>query len=83
MKYETGRGGIAQNEREAARLYRRASNLDDAKSQIKLRLMYLEGRGIPRNDTAAALLFFRAAKLRDANGEYFSAVLAHKGQGRP
>ena len=83
MKHEVGRGGTAQNEKEAARLYRLAGNRGDPKSLVKLGLMYLEGRGIQRNDTSAAGLFQKAAKLEDPEALFLSATMAHKGQGRP
>ena len=84
MKYEMGRGGYAVDEKEAARLYRRAAlKFEDATSARKLGFMYFEGRGVFRN-SSMAVEFWRRAAVRgnDSEAMYLSAVMAHKGFGR-
>ena len=84
MKYEMGRGGYAVDEKEAARLYRRAAlKFADATSARKLGFMYFEGRGVFRN-SSMAVEFWRRAAVRgnDTEAMYLSAVMAHKGFGR-
>src|ERR1700674_1738175 len=43
--YETGRGGLAKDDREAGRLYRLAADQGNAAARNNLGLFYREGRG--------------------------------------
>jgi hypothetical protein len=61
--YETGRGGLPKDDREAARLYRLAAAQGDPIGQNKLATFYEDGRGgLPKNNREAARLYKLAAE---------------------
>jgi TPR repeat protein len=70
LLYEQGRG-VAKDEAEAARLYRRAMALGDTRAQVRLALLLQDGIGVPRDEQAALKL------LQEALAENDSAAPAH------
>lgn len=61
LAYKTGRWGVAQDEAEAARLYRKAAEQGDPRAQVALGLMFEVGQGVD-TDYAQALFYYRKAK---------------------
>jgi TPR repeat protein len=60
--YETGRGGLPKDDREAARLYKLAADQGNAAAQAYLGIFYEQGRGgLPKDDREAARLYKLAA----------------------
>jgi uncharacterized caspase-like protein len=60
--HETGRGGLAKDEREAARLYRLSANQGNADAQYNLAIYHESGRGgLPKNLREARRLYRLAA----------------------
>jgi TPR repeat protein len=66
FKFATGTGGLPQDEREAARLYKQAANQGNTLAQNNLGAMYEGGRGgLPKDDREAARLYKLAADQGD------------------
>jgi putative ABC transport system substrate-binding protein len=67
---ETGRGGLAADEREAARLYKQAADQRYAPAEVSLGFFYETGRGgLPKDDREAVRLYQRAAEQGNAQGQ--------------
>ena len=87
--YETGRGGLAKDDREAARLYKLAADQGNAGGQNNLGVFYARGRGgLAKDDREAARLYKLAADQGDAIRASQSRVLLRDrpwrpGEGRP
>ena len=79
--YARGRGGLAQDEAEAVRWYRRAADAGDATAQNNLGIMYLDGRGVARDEGAALRWFRRSADQRYAGAEVNLGRLYAAGRG--
>ena len=62
-----GGHGVSQDDAEAVRWYRLATDQSDASGQYNLGMMYDEGRGVPQ-DFVAAHMWFNLATAR-ATGE--------------
>jgi hypothetical protein len=71
--YETGRGGLAKDEREAARLYRLAADQGNAAARNNLGAYYRDGRGGLTKDEREALRLFRLSS--DQGNAYAQANL--------
>jgi len=65
MLYETGDGGFAQDDRQAAAWYRRASERNLADAQTRLAYLYAAGRGVEQSQIEAERLFRKAAERGD------------------
>ena len=57
--YERGRGGLAKDDREAARWYRKGADAGDGLAMAKLGVFYLRGTGGLTKNEAEALRWFR------------------------
>ena len=80
--YETGRGGLAKDAREAARLYRLAADQGNAAAQNNLGVFYRDGgAGLTRDDREALRLFKLAADQGNAAGQNNLGVLYRDGRG--
>src|ERR1019366_4666446 len=74
--YEEGRGGLPEDDREAARLYKLAADQGYALAQINLGVLYAQGLGgLPQDDREAARLFKLAADQGNAFAQYNFGVL--------
>ena len=74
--HQQGRLGLAQNSREAARLFRRAAKLGKPRANVRLGLLKLEGcRGVRQDEAGALAAFLNAAKAGDAYGQYLAGRL--------
>ncbi len=83
--------GVAKNEAEGAKWYRRAAERGDAVSQLSLGTMYVNGRGVPRNFVEAyrwleivvaagedKALASRATEVRDLIQQLMTATQVEK-----
>jgi TPR repeat protein len=65
--YRDGRGGLAKDDREAARLYKLAADQGDAGGQVNLGFFYGTGRGgVAKDNRKAARLYKLAADQGNA-----------------
>ena len=58
--------GVAKDEAEAARWFRKAADQSIVDAQAELGWMYLYGRGVDKNDEAAAQWYRKAAEQGNA-----------------
>jgi hypothetical protein len=80
--YLINQGGLAKNEREAARLFKLAADQGYAPAQLPLGLLYLNGQGgLTKNEREAARLFKLAADQGYAPAQYNLGVFYVNGQG--
>ncbi|KAJ1629811.1 hypothetical protein T492DRAFT_107797 [Pavlovales sp. CCMP2436] len=75
--------GVPQNDREAARLFRRAANKGHAHSLYELGICCARGKGIPLDDDEAARLYRRAAELGFGAAQYALGQCHEQGKGVP
>ena len=68
-----GRGGLAKDDREAARLYKLAADQGDAGGQVNLGFFYETGRGGLSKDNREAVRLYKLAA--DQGNEYAQAAL--------
>ena len=73
--------GVAQDDAEAVRWYRRAAGQGFAPAQNNLGVMYEAGRGIPRDDAEAATWFRRAAEQGEPHALHSLANMYREGRG--
>jgi TPR repeat protein len=57
--YQDGRGGLAKDDQEAARLYKLAANQGYAQAQNNLGVFYRDGRGGVEKDQREAIRLFQ------------------------
>jgi TPR repeat protein len=74
LQFEMGRaynvgGGVARDETEAVRWYRKAAEQGNAEAQRRLGLMYENGRGVPKDDGEAVRWFRKAAEQGDSGAQ--------------
>ena len=82
--YETGRGGLPKDEREAARLYKLAADQGNAGAQANLGVFYEDGRGgLPKDEREAARLYKLAADQGNADATVQSRGLLRGWPRRP
>src|SRR5262249_12404059 len=62
--YAEGRG-VARDDAEAARWYRRAADANHAAAVLTLGWIYIDGRGVPRDEAAGIALHERVAAFGD------------------
>ncbi len=75
--------GVAIDDREAARWYRRAAEQGNATAQFNLGVMYANGEGVPQ-DYAEALRWYRlAAAQGHAEAQFNLGVMYANGEGVP
>lgn len=80
--YDSGQG-VAQDYKEAMRLYRLAANQGNALAQYNLAVMYDVGKGVPHDYTEAVKWYRLAADQGNAQAQYNLGVLYDQGQGVP
>ena len=79
-RYANGRG-VARDDPEAGRWYRRAAEQGNASGQVNLGFMYRAGRGVQRDYEEAVRWFRRAAEQGNASGQYSLGVMYANGRG--
>ena len=75
--------GIAEDDAEGAKWYRRAAEQGDAEAQFNLGLMYARGEGIAEDDAEAAKWCRRAAEQGFAPAQLSLGIMYYQGRGVP
>ena len=78
--YQNGRG-VARDDAEAVRWYRRAAEQGHASGQNNLGFMYQNGRGVARDDAEAVRWYRRAAEQGHASGQFNLGFMYENGRG--
>lgn len=78
--YASG-NGVAKDEAEAVRWFRRAAEQGDAAAEDWLGKMYLSGRGVAANPSEGAYWIRKAVEQGDAHAEFDLAVMYAQGRG--
>ena len=73
--------GVAKDEREAVKWYRKAAEQGQARAQCNLGRMYANGRGVPKDDYEAVKWYRKAADQGDATGQCSLGVCYAEGCG--
>lgn len=77
-----GKGqGVGEDNREAAKWYRKAGEQGDARAQYNLAVLYFTGQGVPEDNRQAVKWFRKAARQGSARAQYNLGVLYGKGEG--
>jgi hypothetical protein len=80
MAYLSGTG-VAQDDSEGVKWFRRAAAHRSARAQNNLGVMYREGRGVPEDAAQAFRLFRKSAEGGEIRGQYNLANAYYFGQG--
>src|SRR5713101_3261142 len=86
-QYELGRAffsgtlGVAKDEAEAVKWFRKAAEQNVADAQFSLGVCYANGRGVAEDDAEAVKWFRKAAEQNYARAQYNLGVRYAKGQG--
>ena len=86
-QYELGRAffsgtlGVAKDEAEAVKWFRKAAEQNVADAQFSLGVCYANGRGVTKDDAEAVKWFRKAAEQNDAGAQAALGVRYAKGQG--
>jgi hypothetical protein len=81
-QFDTGTGGLPEDDRKAARLYKLAADQGNALGQTGLGIMYEYGAGgLPRDEREAARLYKLAADQGDAGGQANLGLIYEYGLG--
>ncbi len=80
VMYQNGYG-VAQNDTEAVKWYRKAAEQGNALGQNNLGVMYQNGHGVAQNDTEAVKWYRKAAEQGNALGQYNLGVMYQNGHG--
>jgi len=73
--------GVAKNEAEAVKWYRKAADQGLAEAQFNLGNMYREGLGVVKDEAEAVKLYRKAAEQGDADAQFNLGVSYAKGLG--
>ena len=79
--YYTGRGGVAQDFREAAHWYEKLARLGDARAQTSLGLMYARGYGVKKDLRMAHHYWSFAAAQNDPGAQFNLGLTYARGEG--
>jgi hypothetical protein len=81
-KFDTGTGGLPEDDRKAIRLYKLGADLGDALAQNNLGVMHAFGQGgLPKDDTEAVRLYKLAADQGNTIGQRNLATMYEYGRG--
>jgi len=75
--------GVTLDLPEAARLYRKAAEVGNAKAQFALGNMYQTGRGVPKDEAEAMRWFRKAAAQANPDAQYNIGIAYSSGRGVP
>ena len=67
--------GVAKDEAEAVRWYRRAAEQDDANAQFNLGVCYYNGTGVAKDDAEAVHWYRKAAEQGHVRAQYKLRIL--------
>lgn len=75
--------GVAKDDAEAARWFRKAAESGDHLAEYRLGLCYLNGTGVPQNDREASFWFLKAANAGETDAQIKLADVYSSGRGVP
>jgi TPR repeat protein len=75
--------GVAKNDEEAARWFKKAAEGGDHLAEYRLGLCYLNGTGVPQNDREASFWFLKAANAGETDAQIRLAEVFSNGRGVP
>ena len=78
--YASGRG-VAKDDGEAVKWFRKAADQNDAKAQYMLGLSYAIGEGVVKDDVEATKWFHKAADQSVAAAQFMLGGCYHRGEG--
>ena len=82
LGYMYGNGcGVAHDEEEAVKWYRKAAEQDYAKAQYNLGVMYASGRGVAKDEEEAVKWYRKAAEQEYASAQYALGLRYASGRG--
>jgi TPR repeat protein len=70
--------GVAQNDAEAARWYRKAADQGISEAQYNLGNMFAQGRGVAQSDAVATMWFRKAADQGHAHAQHNLGIIARR-----
>ena len=73
--------GVAEDDVEAVKWYRKAAEQGNAKAQNNLGVMYEKGKGVAEDDAEAVKWYRKAAEQGDANAQHNLGVMYDHGEG--
>ena len=79
--YADGRG-VAKDEVEAVKWYRKAAEQNDAEAQFNLGVCYANGQGVAKNEAEAVKWYRKAAEQNHAEAQYNLGVCYDNGPRR-
>jgi TPR repeat protein len=80
---DDARQGVPQDYTQAAALYRKNAEQDNADAQFNLGYLYDKGQGVPQDYAQAAFWYRKAAERGVARAQFNLGVLYHDGHGVP
>ena len=86
-RYELGRAffsgtlGVAKDETEAVKWFRKAAEQNDARAQAALGVRYAKGQGVAKNKAEAVKWYRKAAEQNVADAQYNLGVCYDSGEG--
>jgi uncharacterized protein len=80
--YDNGQG-VAQNDAEAMKWYRKAADQGDDRGQNNLATMYVKGQGVPQNYAEAMTWYRKAADQGNTRAQQNLGFMYANGQGVP
>src|SRR6266446_3364491 len=80
LRYYNGEG-VAKDQAEAVKWYRKAAEQNDADAQYNLGVCYEHGEGVTKDPVEAVKWFRKAAQQNDARAQYNLAVGFGTGEG--
>jgi hypothetical protein len=80
IRYAEGKG-VAKDQVEAVKWYRKAAEQNYARAQYELGLCYLDGEGVPKNQVDAVKWYRKAAEQNDAAAQNSLGVCYYNGEG--
>jgi S1-C subfamily serine protease len=81
LSFHNGSLGVAKDEAEAAKWYRKAAEHNLANAQYNLGVCYSKGQGVAANEVEAVKWYRKAAEQNDAQAQYNLGICYAKGQG--
>ena len=81
LSFHNGSLGVAKDEAEAAKWYRKAAEQNDPQAQYNLGVCYAKGEGVAQDYVKAVKWFRKAAEQNDAQAQYNLGICYAKGQG--
>ena len=75
--------GVAKDDKEAAKWYRKAAEQGDAAAQFLLGAAYSDGKGVPKDDQKALTWYLKAANQGKTQAQFLLGAMYSEGEGVP